>query len=105
MSKKSIQICLLFAIEMAVLSVSFAEKGLGPLGVNYNLLYNNFIVNSYSKNEWPTSNCDPFLPIDFCLEYNASIHASIHESLSLLFGYMYFNTLKISSFLYGVQKF
>jgi len=28
------QIFYLFAIEMAVLSVCFAEKGLGPLGAN-----------------------------------------------------------------------
>jgi len=34
-AKKKIQIFLLFAIEMAILSVFLQKKGLGPLGVNY----------------------------------------------------------------------
>jgi len=31
--KRKLQICLFFAIEMAVLSVFWQKKGLGPLGV------------------------------------------------------------------------
>jgi len=36
--KNNFQLFLLFAIEMAVLSVFFAEKGLGPSGVKHKFL-------------------------------------------------------------------